>query len=45
MDDFGFGVVVYRKNGTVIVKDGPNNWLLLFDRSRHVDRHIDWHTD
>ena len=45
MDGFGFRVVVYRKNGTVIVKDGPNYRLFLFNRCRHIDRHIDWHTD
>ena len=43
MDDFGFGVVVYRKNGTVIVKDGPDHGFLLLSGSWHVNWDIDWH--
>ena len=45
MDCFGFGVVVHRKNGTVIVKDGPNYRLLLFSRSRHIDWYTVWQID
>ena len=42
MNGFGFRVVVYRKNGTVIVKDSPYYRLFLFNRSRHTVWHTDW---
>ena len=43
MDIFSFRVVVDRKNGTVIVKDGPDHGFLLLSGSWHVNWDIDWH--